>query len=185
MSHRWCFKYRTTWTRPWISPKLLLGCWLWTTCCTWPRFTRTRTSGLVLPLLIFKNKPAGSFISSPLTDRAGEQQPRGQTRMPLRPVCHRAHQDVVWDPPGWRIAWVHNRRLIKFLAAFITWPRSHFIGVFPSSLPSANEGCNDYHPMFFTHDRAWEEFFCVCIQLLNKTWKEMRATAEDFNKVGY
>ncbi|MED6271970.1 Engulfment and cell motility protein 2, partial [Characodon lateralis] len=45
-----------------------------------------------------------------------------------------------------------------------------------------NEGCNDYHPMFFTHDRAWEEFFCVCIQLLNKTWKEMRATAEDFNK---
>lgn len=37
--------------------------------------------------------------------------------------------------------------------------------------------------MFFTHDRAWEEFFCVCIQLLNKTWKEMRATAEDFNKV--
>ncbi|XP_053724547.1 engulfment and cell motility protein 2 isoform X2 [Synchiropus splendidus] len=46
-----------------------------------------------------------------------------------------------------------------------------------------NEGCNDFHPMFFTHDRAWEEFFCVCIQLLNKTWKEMRATAEDFNKV--
>uniref|UniRef100_A0A3B3T866 Engulfment and cell motility 2 n=1 Tax=Paramormyrops kingsleyae TaxID=1676925 RepID=A0A3B3T866_9TELE len=46
-----------------------------------------------------------------------------------------------------------------------------------------NEGCNDYHPMFFTHDRAWEEFFCVCIQLLNKTWKEMRATVEDFNKV--
>uniref|UniRef100_A0A8C1TQ75 Engulfment and cell motility 2 n=1 Tax=Cyprinus carpio TaxID=7962 RepID=A0A8C1TQ75_CYPCA len=46
-----------------------------------------------------------------------------------------------------------------------------------------NEGCNDFHPMFFTHERAWEEFFCVCIQLLNKTWKEMRATAEDFNKV--
>lgn len=52
-----------------------------------------------------------------------------------------------------------------------------------SSLGLANEGCNDYHPMFFTHDRAWEEFFCVCIQLLNKTWKEMRATSEDFNKV--
>ncbi|XP_052466444.1 engulfment and cell motility protein 2 isoform X4 [Carassius gibelio] len=46
-----------------------------------------------------------------------------------------------------------------------------------------NEGCNDFHPMFFTHERAWEEFFCICIQLLNKTWKEMRATAEDFNKV--
>ncbi|XP_043946070.1 engulfment and cell motility protein 2 isoform X2 [Protopterus annectens] len=48
-------------------------------------------------------------------------------------------------------------------------------------LPS--EGCNDYHPMFFTHDRSFEEFFCICIHLLNKTWKEMRATAEDFNKV--
>ncbi|KAI7794771.1 putative engulfment and cell motility protein 2 [Triplophysa rosa] len=46
-----------------------------------------------------------------------------------------------------------------------------------------NEGCNDYHPMFFTHERAWEEFFCVCMQLINKTWKEMRATTEDFNKV--
>ncbi|XP_069740897.1 engulfment and cell motility protein 2 isoform X2 [Narcine bancroftii] len=46
-----------------------------------------------------------------------------------------------------------------------------------------NEGCNKYHPMFFTHDRAFEEFFCICIQLLNKTWKEMRATSEDFNKV--
>uniref|UniRef100_A0A8C5N2G6 Engulfment and cell motility 1 n=1 Tax=Leptobrachium leishanense TaxID=445787 RepID=A0A8C5N2G6_9ANUR len=48
-------------------------------------------------------------------------------------------------------------------------------------LPS--ETCNDFHPMFFTHDRAFEEFFCICIQLLNKTWKEMRATSEDFNKV--
>ncbi|XP_068092501.1 engulfment and cell motility protein 1 isoform X1 [Hyperolius riggenbachi] len=48
-------------------------------------------------------------------------------------------------------------------------------------LPS--ETCNDFHPMFFTHDRAFEEFFCICIQLLNKTWKEMRATYEDFNKV--
>ncbi|XP_020643817.2 engulfment and cell motility protein 1 isoform X2 [Pogona vitticeps] len=48
-------------------------------------------------------------------------------------------------------------------------------------LPS--ETCNDFHPMFFTHDKAFEEFFCICIQLLNKTWKEMRATSEDFTKV--
>ncbi|XP_048366515.1 engulfment and cell motility protein 1 isoform X1 [Sphaerodactylus townsendi] len=48
-------------------------------------------------------------------------------------------------------------------------------------LPS--ETGNDFHPMFFTHDRSFEEFFCICIQLLNKTWKEMRATSEDFNKV--
>ncbi|KAJ1199945.1 hypothetical protein NDU88_003776 [Pleurodeles waltl] len=48
-------------------------------------------------------------------------------------------------------------------------------------LPS--ETYNEFHPMFFTHDRSFEEFFCICIQLLNKTWKEMRATSEDFNKV--
>ncbi|TWW65168.1 Engulfment and cell motility protein 1 [Takifugu flavidus] len=48
--------------------------------------------------------------------------------------------------------------------------------------PFASENCHDFHPMFFTHDRSFEEFFCICIQLLNKTWKEMRATSEDFNK---
>lgn len=37
--------------------------------------------------------------------------------------------------------------------------------------------------MFFTHDHPFEEFYCVCIVLLNKTWKEMRATTEDFVKV--
>ncbi|KAL1122165.1 hypothetical protein AAG570_003570 [Ranatra chinensis] len=41
----------------------------------------------------------------------------------------------------------------------------------------------NYHPMFFTHDYPFEEFFCICIVLLNKTWKEMRATIEDFVKV--
>jgi engulfment/cell motility protein 1 len=37
--------------------------------------------------------------------------------------------------------------------------------------------------MFFTHDHPFEEFYCICIILLNKTWKEMRATIEDFTKV--
>ncbi|KAK8763544.1 hypothetical protein V5799_033835 [Amblyomma americanum] len=40
-----------------------------------------------------------------------------------------------------------------------------------------------YYPMFFTHDHPFEEFFCIGIMLLNKTWKEMRATTEDFVKV--
>lgn len=40
-----------------------------------------------------------------------------------------------------------------------------------------------YYPMFFTHDHPFEEFFCIAIVLLNKTWKEMRATTEDFVKV--
>ncbi|XP_048781114.1 engulfment and cell motility protein 1-like isoform X3 [Ostrea edulis] len=40
-----------------------------------------------------------------------------------------------------------------------------------------------YYPMFFSHDKPFEEFFCICIQLLNKTWREMRASTEDFPKV--
>lgn len=42
---------------------------------------------------------------------------------------------------------------------------------------------NEFHPMFFTHDHPFEEFFCICIVTLNRTWKDMRATAEDFQKV--
>lgn len=38
--------------------------------------------------------------------------------------------------------------------------------------------------MFFSQDHSFHELFCVAIQLLNKTWKEMRATREDFDKVG-
>ena len=48
--------------------------------------------------------------------------------------------------------------------------------------PPSEQG-HHYHPMFFTTDHPFEEFFCVCIVLLNKTWKEMRATKEDFVKV--
>ncbi|XP_078462746.1 engulfment and cell motility protein 1-like isoform X2 [Lampetra fluviatilis] len=46
-----------------------------------------------------------------------------------------------------------------------------------------SETGQDYYPMYFTHDNAFQELFCVCVQLLNKTWKEMRATFEDFDKV--
>uniref|UniRef100_A0A8C4WXF4 Engulfment and cell motility 1 (ced-12 homolog, C. elegans) n=1 Tax=Eptatretus burgeri TaxID=7764 RepID=A0A8C4WXF4_EPTBU len=51
------------------------------------------------------------------------------------------------------------------------------IGVPPS------ETAQSYYAMMFTQEHAFEEFFCICIQLLNKTWKEMRATQEDFDKV--
>lgn len=37
--------------------------------------------------------------------------------------------------------------------------------------------------MFFNHDHPFEELFCICIVVVNKTWKEMRATVEDFAKV--
>lgn len=48
--------------------------------------------------------------------------------------------------------------------------------------PPTEQG-KTYYPMFFTHDHPFEEFFCIGIMLLNKTWKEMRATVEDFVKV--
>ncbi|XP_053558860.1 engulfment and cell motility protein 3 [Bombina bombina] len=37
--------------------------------------------------------------------------------------------------------------------------------------------------LFYAQDYFVQELFCICIQLLNKTWKEMRATQEDFDKV--
>jgi len=40
-----------------------------------------------------------------------------------------------------------------------------------------------FHPMFFNHDHPFEELFCNCVVVVNKTWKEMRATVEDFTKV--
>ncbi|KAK6319964.1 hypothetical protein J4Q44_G00090710 [Coregonus suidteri] len=46
-----------------------------------------------------------------------------------------------------------------------------------------SETGSDYHPIFFSQDQLLDELFCICIQLLNKTWKEMRATQEDFHKV--
>lgn len=48
--------------------------------------------------------------------------------------------------------------------------------------PPTEQG-KTFYPMFFTHDHPFEEFFCIGIVLLNKTWKEMRATTEDFAKV--
>nr|CAG4643776.1 EOG090X02BW [Lepidurus arcticus] len=46
-----------------------------------------------------------------------------------------------------------------------------------------NEQGQSFHPMFFNSDHPFEEFFCICIILVNKTWREMRATVEDFVKV--
>ncbi|XP_076449909.1 engulfment and cell motility protein 1-like [Babylonia areolata] len=40
-----------------------------------------------------------------------------------------------------------------------------------------------YYPMFFASEKPLEEFYCIVVQLLNKTWREMRATIADFPKV--
>eukprot|EP00794_Sanderia_malayensis_P019162 gene19162-21082_t len=41
----------------------------------------------------------------------------------------------------------------------------------------------NFYPMLFSTDSMLEEMYCVCIQLVNKTWKEMRATSRDFSRV--
>lgn len=45
------------------------------------------------------------------------------------------------------------------------------------------EQSGDFQPMFFTHDQPFMEFFYICVITLNRTWKDMRATSEDFQKV--
>ncbi|XP_063294735.1 engulfment and cell motility protein 3 [Pelobates fuscus] len=47
----------------------------------------------------------------------------------------------------------------------------------------ASETGQSFLALFYSQDHCMQELFCVCIQLLNKTWKEMRATQEDFDKV--
>ncbi|CAB4038872.1 engulfment and cell motility 1 isoform X3 [Paramuricea clavata] len=42
---------------------------------------------------------------------------------------------------------------------------------------------SDYYPIFFTTESPFQELFCICITLLGKTWREMKAKAEDFGRV--
>ncbi|XP_066912124.1 engulfment and cell motility protein 1-like [Clytia hemisphaerica] len=46
-----------------------------------------------------------------------------------------------------------------------------------------SETSEEYQPMFFSSPHCFQELYSVTVQLLNKTWKEMRATAADFNRV--
>jgi len=39
------------------------------------------------------------------------------------------------------------------------------------------------HEMFLVKERPFEEFYSHCVVMLNKTWRDMRATREDFTKV--
>lgn len=47
-----------------------------------------------------------------------------------------------------------------------------------------SETSEAYQPMFFSSPQVFHELYSVTVQLLNKTWKEMRATSGDFNRVG-
>nr|CAG4635993.1 EOG090X02BW [Eubosmina coregoni]SVE69673.1 EOG090X02BW [Eubosmina coregoni] len=48
--------------------------------------------------------------------------------------------------------------------------------------PPSEQGTS-FHPMFFNHDHPFEELFYHCLVVVNRTWREMRATVEDFAKV--
>ena len=47
-----------------------------------------------------------------------------------------------------------------------------------------SETSEEFQPMFFSSPHIFKELYSVTVQLLNKTWKEMRATSADFNRVG-
>lgn len=53
--------------------------------------------------------------------------------------------------------------------------------VFKIGEPVAEQGV--FYPMFFSHDRFFEEMFSACMLLVFKTWREMRATILDTPKV--
>jgi len=40
-----------------------------------------------------------------------------------------------------------------------------------------------FHEMLFKYEEPFEEFFSYCVVILNKTWRDMRATRQDFSKV--
>jgi len=48
-----------------------------------------------------------------------------------------------------------------------------------------SETSEEFQPMFFSSPHIFKELYSVTVQLLNKTWKEMRATSADFNRVRY
>lgn len=88
---------------------------------------------------------------------------------------------ITWNFANWKFLYyiyvcMHTCTNISIFSC-----STHFTHVFSA----ASETGSDYHPIFFAQDRLLEELFCICIQLVNKTWKEMRATQEDFDKVDH
>ena len=52
-----------------------------------------------------------------------------------------------------------------------------------SSSSSSSSSSAQFYPMFFAHENPLDEMFAVVIMHVNKTWREMRATTADFDKV--
>ena len=48
---------------------------------------------------------------------------------------------------------------------------------------SSSSSSAQFYPMFFAHENPLDEMFAVVIKHVNKTWREMRATTADFDKV--
>ena len=47
----------------------------------------------------------------------------------------------------------------------------------------ASGGEVEYLPVFYAVNDVFMEIFCLCIQLVNKTWREMHATSTDIDRV--
>ena len=120
----------------------------------------------------------------------------------------RDHINPIMDfqetPPGmlalelmYRFASKHPENYTRF-AVFAGWADNHDFPFARTSIelvkilcevvnighdPASSSSSAQFHPMFFAHENPLDEMFAVVIKHVNKTWREMRATTADFDKV--
>ena len=118
--------------------------------------------------------------------------------------------DFQETPPGmlalelmYRFASSHPENYTRF-AVFAGWSDNHEFPFARTSIelvkiiceilrighdPAAEQASSSssatarFYPMFFAHENPLDEMFAYVIMHVNKTWREMRATTADFDKV--
>ncbi|XP_078680224.1 engulfment and cell motility protein 2-like [Branchiostoma floridae x Branchiostoma belcheri] len=125
-------------------------------------FKKLGFSNLTNPLMDFTKRPPGVLALDCIVYFAANY-PDSFTRLVLENSCRQDN----YVCPFARTSIDMTKLLCKMLK----------IGELPS------ETGTEYYPMLFTQESPLEELFCICIQLLNKTWREMRAMDEDYDKV--
>ena len=142
--------------------------------------------------------------------QAGPQQRSTQKEEHWKKLGFRDHRDPIKDfqetPPGtlalelmYRFAINHQEHFTRFVV-FAGWSDNHEFPFARTSIEIIKMICDhlmigrdpateqassamQFYPMFFAHENPLDEMFAVVIMHINKTWREMRATAADFDKV--
>lgn len=113
------------------------------------------------PALDFQDTPPG-LLSLDLMVYFAKRQPDNFTRLILENNSRGAKQNCPFVKASIALA--------KFLCEVMR------IGTQPTVT-------GQYRTLFFTCENPMEDFFCACVVLFNKTWKDMAAITEDFDKV--